>query len=673
MPKDEVEKTVRSATEGASQAKLVNARRDLSLTSGGFAERLLEADADQLLLARYQAKDGRDKTEPYLLQPNALWRRDFDALRYRLDRIVDEVVVEEHKAGRLTQRIVTKTQRMREKDAAEALGRLGVAAKKWADGENPLLSKVVRCGMEDLDSYGRFLGCTNGVVDLQNGEIVKPIKARHYRVSQSTGVAYNPTAHHEAVDALTAHLDPELAAYVWALFGRMMWAEPLKRVVLMVGPPNSGKSTLLRAVGSVLGEDSAGASADIFVGMKKDGGKTGPTPARAVLALCRFVYCIEASSWKVDTEVLKNAAGEIDTITYELKYGPIVSRPLRASIFIMGNDYPTLDWFDEALVDRLITIPFPLLPHLDNKVTRAVKEDEFKQALLARLVRCAVENPVGTEPAASEAVGREKRARIDKALGALGVWLRENLVQDLDGRLTKKQLWEAWAREWGADPSKKRIAGVGNEDCARDMRRVFGIDPTRIWVDGKTAYGWKGVRLETEGSSMGADPMRAHVVLKEAVEAKQAAAQAELEALPHPLEELETALEAQPHPWPAEFEPPPLDPEELAQRYILSRQVFGLDRLLNAIRMMPADSLLTHAELDVWGGPQHVAEDLAVVFAHAPTPLAGFDYARLLLDAKRHARKSLEGGPFEAAFEAAAASGGGVDSADPDVPSTVRG
>ena len=71
----------------------------------------------------------------------------------------------------------------------------------------------------------------------------------------------------------------------------------------------------------------------------------------------------------------------------------------------------------------------------------------------------------------------------------------------------------------------------------------------------------------------------------------------------------------------------------------------GIDRLLNAIRMLPPDSLMTFAELDVWGGPAKMAEDYAVVFASTPAPLNGFDYARLLLDAKREVRRMLEAGP----------------------------
>ena len=496
---DEVDKTVKSAEDGANQAKLDNARRDLSLTSGGFADRLLEQDAERLLLAKYQAKDGKDKTDPYLLQWTGLWRRDFDSLRYRLERIVDRVVVDEHKAGRLTQKVVTKTMRMREKDAAEALGRLGVAAEGWADRHEPRLQEVVRCHMNDLDTNGRYIACRNGVVDLATGKMVPAVEARKLLLTFSTDVDYEPDARHWVVDALTARWDKDLADYVWALFGRMMWGSPLKRVIFLIGPPNTGKSSLLIAVGNALGEEEAeGASADLFVGQKKDG-KTGPTPARAVLALRRYVYCIEAEDWQIGRETLKNAAGGVDTITFEMKYGPILTRPLRAQIFIMGNGYPTLDWFDEATVDRVITIPVPFLTEKDPDVEVAIKQKypDVMKAILAKLVRFAVQNPVGTEPTPPETVWRERQKQIDQALGHFGVWLRESLDRDMDGKLTKAELWAEWGRVCGENPADDRINGVKSEECVRAMSRVFGIRPTRVRpAPGAPAvYGWRGVRF----------------------------------------------------------------------------------------------------------------------------------------------------------------------------------
>ena len=156
---------------------------------------------------------------------------------------------------------------------------------------------------------------------------------------------------------------------------------------------------------------------------------------------------------------------------------------------------------------------------------------------------------------------------------------------------------------------------------------------------------------QTQGfEGMGPDPSGYQMQLEEAVEAKRTAVRAALAALPdlfpvvkdEPLryrsrEELEA--------WPGDFTPAPINLEALTERSTLSRQVEGLGKLLGAIRMVPAGSLMTNEEMAVWGGAEKMAEDYADVFAATPVPLDQFDYARLLLDAKRHASLTLAARP----------------------------
>lgn len=497
LPREEAKKTRESAESGAADAVLASRLRLHEMTARGFSLRLLEADAHKLLLASYVHK-GEDRTYVYSLQDTGIWRRQRDKLKNKLDLLVDRAVVEEHRAQHLDGRLLTQSLKLRQGEADRTLDRLPVAYEKWLAEGHPKVPLVVTARYNDLDPDGRYLGCGNGVVDLSDGRLLPAHEARQHLVTRSTHVVYRPDATHELLPQLTANMPAEIEDYAWAALGRMMWGVPAKECYLLVGPTNSAKSTLVVAVDAALGEEADGLKKDVFVGGRD--GKEGPTPAKAPLATSRFVYAIEARTWKIDPEALKNAAGAVDTVTYEEKYMPPVTRKVRATIWLTGNDLPKLDWLDEALVDRLRVIRVPTLSSLDHRMETVIFDHDFREALLAKLVRYAATNPVGTSPPPPPAVDAESRRHIANALGQYGAWLRDALVLDAADALTFAEMWDAWAAHMKADPADPAIGGQSRSTAGAKLMKVMGVYSSRFRPagGGKTVYGWRGVRLATE-------------------------------------------------------------------------------------------------------------------------------------------------------------------------------
>ena len=64
------------------------------------------------------------------------------------------------------------------------------------------------CQGEDLERDPLYLGCANGVVDLNVGRLLPPEEGRRQLISRNTGVSFDPEAQDGAVDDLLTILSP---------------------------------------------------------------------------------------------------------------------------------------------------------------------------------------------------------------------------------------------------------------------------------------------------------------------------------------------------------------------------------------------------------------------------------------------------------------------------------
>ena len=55
---------------------------------------------------------------------------------------------------------------------ARAIASTGRVVAGWRNGEGPMPERLTRAWDIEMDTNGRYLGCANGVVDLQDGQLL---------------------------------------------------------------------------------------------------------------------------------------------------------------------------------------------------------------------------------------------------------------------------------------------------------------------------------------------------------------------------------------------------------------------------------------------------------------------------------------------------------------------
>ena len=475
----------------------------------GFADLLMEEHGDCLLCASYRTSKGDVEGDPYYLRDTGLWEKNSPVLRSHVHDMCQRlkadtwVLPPKGLVSDETKRPGAKAKIDAAANSAErVVALIPDRVSSWSRSRPHDLSKLTVCDQSNLDKNGQYLGCENGVVDLETGQLLDPEEARKHLVTRSTGVKYHAGATDWAIDELTSHLDEELAEYLWAVLGRALWGKPEKMLVVLIGPGDAGKSTLFSAVSAALGPWCGSFGPDLLRPGHLDRNKQGPTPERAVLVEKRIAYATEVEDYAVDAVKTKHfAGGAQDTIAHQPKYQAEDSFPLTATLFLTGNDYPALALDDEALALRLRCIPYSkprqLLDGRDGRkhLANAVGTEKAREAMLARLVKFAVANPPGEDVPVPETVQRETEERVSMARGAFGNWLRDRLVRDQDSRVSGQAIWEAWADHVGVSPDSDIVGGVKKKDRAKRIRAIFGVDPKQLRIDGENVRGYEGLRL----------------------------------------------------------------------------------------------------------------------------------------------------------------------------------
>ena len=317
-------------------------------------------------------------------------------------------------------------------------------------------------------------------------------------------MTFDPKARHDHVDGLLAHLDPDAAEYLKRVLGRAVWGNPERGFILLCGPKNGGKTTLLTAIQQALGEEAGTVSADAIRPQRR-GGKEGPTPERESLVTKRVVTAVEVERWTFDSGRLKALAGGGDFISVQPKYQKERKAQVTAAIILAANELPRFGLTDAAVADRLRVVPYPAVPESRKKldVLQAFKADgdtKVKQAMLALLVRYAAQNPPGVDIPLPKVIQRERDAAVHAEQGEFGEWLHHALIEDAHGKVSAPQIWEAWATYVGETDTEQQIIGdVRRPDVPKRVRELFNLGPAVMLRFSPTQIkrGWSGYRLAT--------------------------------------------------------------------------------------------------------------------------------------------------------------------------------
>ena len=458
--------------------------------------------ADQEILA------GR----PYILEEDGVWSASGSLWGVVMSDVSDAVnaQVRSHHASYEDEaafaRALIRSRALRSITRARALQRnLYATYRRLARNKDPLAAGVRLVEESEWDTSGA-LGARNGVVDLETASLLPPDQAADRLITTRAPHPYRPGLVDERVERLLAHV-PD-GPYLLQQCGWWLRYGPGRRVVVVVGPPNSGKSAVLNAIHNALGKLYATApGSQSFDRPRNQPSADGPRPA--LMKFCppaRLAMMVEASREPKDVELIKQVSGS-DHITARNLYSNDVTFSPQAGFLMVTNDdaIPKFGLEEPAVRDRIVVVPFPEVPKEQRSASfiNTVSRDRLVgEAMLSLLVRHAAACVLDSPPDVPERVVLATDEVAADDVGELGQFVVEEVVQDPDGKLLSADLWDAWVR-WclgdGEAPKGDKVGGQLRSTFTSAVRRhLHGKPPTkRIWVDGVRGRGWEGWRLAT--------------------------------------------------------------------------------------------------------------------------------------------------------------------------------
>lgn len=355
----------------------------------------------------------------------------------------------------------------------------------------------------NLDTDLRYIGCANGVIDLHEGRLLPSDEGRKALVTRPGSpfefdASIDPESDpHPLIQQLFTGVSSEAREWLFESLGHALRGKPNRRLIMLQGPGNSGKTTLMETVAEVLGDT-------MYTWMKsataenKPVASAGLSPEVEVFTKTRIAYLDEGSADRIDSSIIKQITGGGSMAYRGLRRDP-TEGVATATPIIAGNDVLPADYDDHALVDRICVVPFDSLPEEMKDVGMKDKLlSECGDELLTRLVHAAARNPEPPQKNdvindAMDSVMERQANSSDITLLHRKTWLDAHIVRDDESKLSTDLLWEAVkAHNPEETPDYKRAPWM---DTAR---KTYGLPITSQYREnGKQVRGWKGYRLQT--------------------------------------------------------------------------------------------------------------------------------------------------------------------------------
>lgn len=361
-----------------------------------------------------------------------------------------------------------------------------------------VIENVVRCNYSDLNTNPRYIGAPNGIIDLDTGALLDPQEGRRHLVTCTVADDFDPNARHDSVSALVSHMNPEIAQYLWDEVAYSLRGRPNRRLILLEGPTNGGKTGLMRAIRASLGNYCAPLP-KAAIAEKRYASDTGLSPEQgALMQPTRISYIEEIKGIRLDQEHIKDITGGVEIPWRKLREDFQHGTP-SATIFICTNpaEDPTFDLSDAPLVSRLKYIPVPPLRVIDPGVVEAFDNDRVaRQALVAHLVETSV--MVRVPPVLPESLAVTLAEQAEDSIPIHIKWVREHISRDINSKIHQSDAWSAFAQSLGGSATNAMAGGVRQREFYKAIRNEFGLTAAKtIRIPHKQAAGagWEGLRL----------------------------------------------------------------------------------------------------------------------------------------------------------------------------------
>jgi len=315
-------------------------------------------------------------------------------------------------------------------------------------------------------SADRLISCTNGLYDWQEGQLLDHTPA--YYSHSCMAFAYQsgagtPKHWYAFLDSLWPD-DPESIATLQMMFGYLITQSThLQKVFLLVGPPRSGKGTILNVLGNLLG--SRNICSPSLRDLAKDFGLATMIGKQAALVGdARLTSRIDQAEM---TENLLSISGE-DSVSVNRKNKSHWEGRLKVRFVICTNIVPMISDASGAIASRFVTL---VMKHsFLGKENHRLQDGLFAE--MPGILNWAIEGLRQLQVCGrieSPASARETMNELDELSSPVKAFVNERCRLGPSFRIPTKSLYEAW-RIWNRD--KGRDHPSSDAVFGRDLRAV---------------------------------------------------------------------------------------------------------------------------------------------------------------------------------------------------------
>jgi P4 family phage/plasmid primase-like protien len=468
-PPENIRKIAESVCGYTPEDDVTAPAEDYHMTDLGNARRFVAMHQDR---ARFDCSSGM-----WLIWNGQRWKEDPDGETMRMAKetvramFTELATIEDKEDRKRFFRFVM---------ASEGLSRL-TAQLKLAETEPEIA--ITR---DKLDADPWLFNVLNGTLNLRTGELL-PHNKEHL-IARLAPVEYDPEAALPMWDDFlmdSTGNDEDMVRFLARTVGYSLTGDCREEKLFFVhGPTNSGKSTFLEAIKSVMGDYATTADFETFLARSFVG---GPRPDIARLAGSRFVASIEVDEGKSLAEGLVKQITGGDTVTARFLYKSEFEFLPQFKLWLAANHAPEIKHDDAAMWRRILKLPFEISVPEDRR-DPAIKEtlkDTAKAgaAILAWAVRgCLDWQKQGLAVPEKVTVATDQYRRDQDPLREFilsSCVLSENVKAPASSLRSE---YESWCREAGEKPIYGAAWGeaLRSRGCTQDRQRLNGV-LMRVW------------------------------------------------------------------------------------------------------------------------------------------------------------------------------------------------
>lgn len=363
----------------------------------------------------------------------------------------------------------------------------------------------------DVDPW--LLNCTNGTVDLRTGALLP--HTREHLITKCTGVRYVAGAESALWRATLTKMtggDTELEDYLRRVAGYALTGlASEKKFFFLYGPPDSGKSSYIKALHAALGDYARSTPFETWTERRDAGNNRDDLVALQGVRLVTSGEVSQSARW--NTALLKQITGG-DLLSASRKFESMIEFQPACTIMLAANDAPKARDDDDGFWSRMQRVPIATVVPKSEQVANfyeLLRSPEVAESILAWAVAGCAEwqelGGIGTA-AVVQASSDAYRNEQDWLVGFLAMYAED------DGAIIPagifRDAYERYCKQEGqlTEPTKTLASRIAKRMPKVRYRIVSG---KREWIGLRLREGAYADQLEAEERARQASPTAAPV------------------------------------------------------------------------------------------------------------------------------------------------------------------